>query len=730
MVSPVYKGGYGINDIVAVSPGGDRVVFVSAGAFSGDTANNPLTNDYAAVRFVDTDAAGWSIRPLLPPTNVTPRAGLADLTPELDTTLIQASLGPNNGYALYQDAEQEFLTQSIGNAGMEAGFEVSGGLLQDLDKAPFKISYEGSSADFSQIAVLNEEIGSQQLLSEAAKGESDLYDIAPSQACGSLGAGVCMALSSSGASVGSIRLIGLDNEGKVISPACRPSLGGLNSFSASGKEISFALGVDSACTVPQLFMRVGGERTLEISKPLAEKCTKIPCSGAKERAPAAFVGMSEDGSKVFFTASLADSQSPLVPGDVDVSMNLYMASIGCPGGASSCGPSEREVTGLLELSHDSHGEATTVDGVIAVAPDGSHAYFVAQGDLLTPAEIGAREAEGRKVPHVGAANLYEYDSVTEKVQFVTDLCTGSSRSGTVEDIGCPQSLGNGESNNDSQLWNAGEREAQVNVCARPSMGECIDAHETGRFLLFASYGRLTNDDTDDGKDVYRYDSVTGILRRVSIGEVGRDANGNGLTSSGQPFTADIALSSSLRSAIGYAQRSADSRAISEDGSRIVFTTDEPLSEAGQNGVADAYEWDEGHVSLVSSGSATQAVDRVLLSSSGDDVFFDTSQSLVPEDTDGQKDVYDARLGYMPPIPTYETEACAGDACQGPLTNPAPLLVPGSVSQVSGETVSASSKAKVRQKRTKKRRKTRARHRRSATRRVRRSLADSAKGHAR
>ena len=30
------------------------------------------------------------------------------------------------------------------------------------------------------------------------------------------------------------------------------------------------------------------------------------------------------------------------------------------------------------------------------------------------------------------------------------------------------------------------------------------------------------------------------------------------------------------------------------------------------------------------------------------------------------------------------QPCSGDACQGPLTNPAPLLIPGSVSQVPGE----------------------------------------------
>ena len=75
----------------------------------------------------------------------------------------------------------------------------------------------------------------------------------------------------------------------------------------------------------------------------------------------------------------------------------------------------------------------------------------------------------------------------------------------------------------------------------------------------------------------------------------------------------------------------------------------------------------------------------MISPSGNDVFFTTTQGLVAQDTDGEPDIYDARLereSGFPPAPA-PVKACAGDACQGPLTNPAPLLVPGSVSQAAG-----------------------------------------------
>ena len=57
---------------------------------------------------------------------------------------------------------------------------------------------------------------------------------------------------------------------------------------------------------------------------------------------------------------------------------------------------------------------------------------------------------------------------------------------------------------------------------------------------------------------------------------------------------------------------------------------------------------------------------------------------MPQDTDGLGDVYDARLHGGFPVAAVPRAPCSGDACQGPLTNPAPLLVPGSVAQAPGE----------------------------------------------
>ena len=298
-------------------------------------------------------------------------------------------------------------------------------------------------------------------------------------------------------------------------------------------------------------------------------------------------------------------------------------------------------------------------------------YFVASGDLLSQAEREALEGEGRAVPLAGADNLYVYDRTSGSVAFIGDLCLGPQRSGTVEDLRCPTKAAT-----DKELWAGGGGEAQT-------------ADADGRFLVFSTYAQLAANDTDAAGDVYRYDAESGALDRVSLGEAGHDANGNN-----SAFDVTIAHGN-VGGSVRF-QQELDSRAISEDGSRVVFTTAEPLSSAAANALVNVYEWHkqpgagEGSVSLISGGSAEQPVIDVVISPDGRNIFFSTVQGLVPQDTDGAPDIYDARAeGGFPPVPP-ERRPCEGDACQGPLTNPAPLLVPGSVLQAPGENLATPS----------------------------------------
>jgi hypothetical protein len=439
--------------------------------------------------------------------------------------------------------------------------------------------------------------------------------------------------------------------------------------------VFFTACVGGSETHHQLYVRVGGGRTLEVSKPMSdaeeaakeEKCVEVPCGTPmeRERESADFAGASENGSKVFFTTS-----APLVDGGTDTGNDLYMAEIGCRESEAGCEAEDRVVTSLVQVSHDTGKEAADVQGVVRVSPDGSRVYFVAQGELLGEAQRETLEGEGRSVPRAGADNLYVYDSVSGQMGFVADLCSGKELSGSVEDLRCPSVTGT-----DVDLWSGEASEAQT-------------AGADGGFLVFSTYAQLVPGDTDNAKDVYRYDAETGALVRVSLGEDGADANGN--RNDQDTVNADATIATSNHGGSVRFQYEMNDRAISEDGSRIVFTTSEPLSPEVSNGLANVYEWHEqagggeGMVSLVSGGGASEPVEDVVIAPEGNDIFFVTTQGLVPQDTDGAPDIYDARVGGGFPQAPAEPKQCSGEACYGPLTNPAPLLVPGSVSQAPGE----------------------------------------------
>lgn len=663
MVTPVFKGGFGALQIEGVSLDGEAVAFYSGGAFAG-APSGFQSLDYLARR----GGSGWSTVPLMPPASLIPAGfGKGDVTPSLDMELQLGKPGPNSQNSF---AEEDVFLHSTDSPDVVGGWELSK-TLNPITDQPLQTSYDSASSSFCHMVL--ESPGVEPLVPEAvgisATNESYEFD----RGCDG--------------EPQSLSLIGLNNKGGLISRTCDTGIGegqyspgGLSSFNAvstDGAEIFFTVclsGDTSSSSPHQVFVRLDGSRTIEVSRPLGQTCDEVPCSGAAERGSANFVGASEDGSRVFFTAPLSVGQPPIVSGSTDASNNLYMATIGCPAGKSVCSVAEREVVSLTQVSHDpTTGATADVQGVVRVAPDGSRVYFVAGGDLLSEAQQMALEGEGSEIPAVGADNMYVYDSKSRTIDFIGDLCSAKELSGIVEDSRCPSEAGS-----DETLWtNSSEGQAQT-------------AGVDGGFLVFATYAQLLTSDANKVRDVYRFDADTGSLVRVSGGENGYDSDGNRSVfgQNGEALGASIRPGhhgGGLRE-----QYELDTRAISEDGSRVVFTSAEPLSPLAINGLENAYEWHEGtgaagpgSVSLISSGGSIEPVNDVVISSDGVNVDFLTSEGLVQQDIDGASDIYDARLGGGFPLPAAERRPCEGDACQGPLTSPAPLLVPGSVSQSPG-----------------------------------------------
>jgi len=126
--------------------------------------------------------------------------------------------------------------------------------------------------------------------------------------------------------------------------------------------------------------------------------------------------------------------------------------------------------------------------------------------------------------------------------------------------------------------------------------------------------------------------------------------------------------------------------LSEDGNRLFFNSNDALLPRDTNGTQDVYEWEApgtggcdaqdsnyfarsgGCVYLISSGDSPFESIFWEASASGDDVFFTTESSLLPQDP-GSVDLYDARVGGGFPQPADPSE-CEGEACQSPPPAPA------------------------------------------------------------
>lgn len=410
-------------------------------------------------------------------------------------------------------------------------------------------------------------------------------------------------------------------------------------------------GVTHSVPVRELFARMNGMQpdanTVAISEPSALVAGAAPYAGCRsescvknvnekgEWSNAAFAGASDDGSKAFFT-----SNQQLTDDAAQGSSNLYMYDFSKPVEEVGVGSG-----GLVDVSAgDGSGLGPRVEGVVAIATDGSRVYFVAQGVLT-----GKANASG-EVAQDGANNLYVWSEVdtsrpTGEVKFITALPDSDIRQW---------------GNNDDRGW--------ANVTP------------DGRFLVFESHGALTSDDTrgDGTVQIFRYDAQTGDLVRVSVGQDGFNDNGNA-------GVGDASIVSSFHGYTGVAGPARADPSMSHDGSFVFFESPIGLTPHALNDVpvaggqgapyaANVYEWHEGHVYLISDGRDTSGYGSLsavrLLGSdgSGNNVFFTTTDPLVAADTDTQLDFYDARVctresPCISPAPP-SLPPCAGEACHG------------------------------------------------------------------
>ncbi len=377
-------------------------------------------------------------------------------------------------------------------------------------------------------------------------------------------------------------------------------------------------------------------------------------------------GASPDLRHVVLTSCAAltsdASEVPLGDGCDPAEQNLYLWSEGAG----------------LELINTAPGAATLGAAGGAVSSDGSRVYWrdatgalqLHEGTLTKTVDAGAVQfqtatPDGTFAFYVKANHLHRYSA---KANASVDLTPAGAVAGV---------LGASDDGSYAYYVDAGGLEAwhegTITTIAPaadaanypPSTGSARLSADGTRLAFLSEVMPIAYDNTDQGSgepdsELFIYDAVADDLTCVSC----NPTNARPLGPSSLPGA--LTNGEGPNATISYKPR-----ALSADGRRVFFESDDSLVAGDTNGETDVYEWEEsgtgscakseGCLALVSSGKGTEAAVFVDASSDGSDAFFLTDDSLVGADP-GAVDIYDARIGGGFPEP-IEPIPCHGNDCQ-------------------------------------------------------------------
>jgi len=361
---------------------------------------------------------------------------------------------------------------------------------------------------------------------------------------------------------------------------------------------------------------------------------------ASASAAPAYKGSSSDGKVVFF-----ETDEQLVPGDTDAKRDVYERyydagpgiesyvtreiSLGPAGGNDAFNATFERASAvgtviffstdeaLVEADADRRSDVymrNMATGTTTLVSIGEAACSPACGNGAVDAGFAGANSAGTRVFFVSEERLAAADTDSFADIYVRDLNDETTALVSAGGSSCSPACGNGA----------------FDVALR---GISAD----GSHVYFTTAESLTSADTDSVVDIYSGDLAGKATTLASQGGSGcAPACGNGPE-------------------VPVFQNS------SQDGSRVFFSTDEPLVGADQDSATDIYARDlpAGPTRLISGGtSSTQTASFAAVSGDGSDVFFTTAEPLLGEDEDTANDVYEWIGGTL----TLVTSADCASAC--------------------------------------------------------------------
>jgi hypothetical protein len=339
--------------------------------------------------------------------------------------------------------------------------------------------------------------------------------------------------------------------------------------------------------------------------------------------------------------------------------------------------------GVLRALNVLPGQAKTTPGAALAAPagaistDGKRVYFSESEDgaiylaeegkeaKLLPETTGGgaafqtASADGRYALYTKAAHLYRYDATSA---VATDLTPGGEVQGVL-----------GASADGSHVyylsgaglfgWSSG---TTTEVAKAADAGDYPPATGTARVsadgthLLFLSTAELTGYENTGQMEVFLYGPPPG--------GAGAKLSCVSCNPTGERPRGAAAIPGAISNGTTRAYKP---RALSVSGNRVFFESADDLVPQDSNTAVDVYEWEAqgegsctregGCVQLISSGRAEGRASFIDAAADGSDAFFLTDASLAFGDP-GSFDLYDAREGGGFGAPP-NTIACEADACQ-------------------------------------------------------------------
>jgi hypothetical protein len=628
-VSPVDRNGYDIflpgpggeaEDLVRASVSGEAITYVSFGSFA-DPAGARFLSRYVSRR----GAGGWSTQNITPPYS-SERSSLESpyetlvFTPDLSMGVVRN--------------EDPLTSEAPGGENLYLA-DIANGSYQWVGQGVSEPEVQGASTDLSHIVFSQSRHGGALL--DWVGGQLSKVDVANDGSTISADPG------------------GVGDYGVSIMKQDR-----WHAVSADGLRVFFTDTEGGTADYLQLYVRENPEQpqselnaeekctepsdacTVEVSA--SQKTNGSGPGGTDPHGPqlTEYLGASVDGSKVFFD-SRAELTNNANTGSADNAANLYEYDL---------------KSGVLtDLTLDAgEPEGAAVLGMVTAAQDGSYVYYVADGVLAAGAAPGNCAAHPNESPPGATCNLYvqHYDGTewTPPV-FIATLAGGDSEDWLKGGQIAGEGIG-GPANNTARITPDGAHLA---------------------FLSEKSPPGYDNTDVNTGKadqEVFSYDATQPVSPDNPICV---SCNPSGARPVGPSRLSEI---ENAASPFYYTPRN-----FSEDGSRLFFDSRDALVPHASNGRQNVYEYEGGHVYLISDGAGSYDSSFLDASPSGDDVFIATADRLVPQDQDSQVDVYDARVGGGFPVSVSPPACDNGDSCKGPVSPQPSVFGPPASATFSG-----------------------------------------------